>query len=203
MEFNSNLTIKQIKKVACKKFNGNDKACKIYSKAGVQFFDEEIGLISPNDIIYFAPHGENFNYCAILDDYELGRTLGVGGFGKVVLAQHKTHKKQVAIKFTDVGDQLSSANLISSIYKEAESLKALIHKNIIQLFHCFIEGKQFIMIMEAAMGGELLDYMKKNDFMPELQARHILMQVVSAILYCHSRGVVHRDLKLENVLFKD
>ena len=69
--------------------------------------------------------GEDFNYCAILDDYELGKTLGVGGFGKVVLGRHKENKTEVAIKFTDVGEQLSSANLIQAIYKEAESLKAL------------------------------------------------------------------------------
>lgn len=56
--------------------------------------------------------GEEFNYCAILDDYELGKTLGVGGFGKVVLGKHREKKNEVAIKFTDVGDQLSSANLI-------------------------------------------------------------------------------------------
>ena len=48
----------------------------------------------------------------ILDDYELGKTLGVGGFGKVVLGKHREKKNEVAIKFTDVGDQLSSANLI-------------------------------------------------------------------------------------------
>ncbi len=69
--------------------------------------------------------GEEFNYCAILDDYELGKTLGVGGFGKVVLGKHREKKSEVAIKFTDVGDQLSSANLIQQIYKEGESLKAL------------------------------------------------------------------------------
>ena len=56
--------------------------------------------------------GEEFNFCAILDDYELGKTLGVGGFGKVVLGKHREKKNEVAIKFTDVGDQLSSANLI-------------------------------------------------------------------------------------------
>ena len=56
--------------------------------------------------------GEEFNYCAILDDYELGKTLGVGGFGKVVLGKHREKKNEVAIKFTDVGDQISSANLI-------------------------------------------------------------------------------------------
>ena len=60
-----------------------------------------------------------------MDDYELGRTLGVGGFGKVVLGKHREKKNEVAIKFTDVGDQLSSANLIQQIYKEAESLKSL------------------------------------------------------------------------------
>ena len=51
--------------------------------------------------------------------------MGVGGFGKVVLGKHKEKKTEVAIKFTDVGEQLSSANLIQAIYKEAESLKAL------------------------------------------------------------------------------
>ena len=56
--------------------------------------------------------GEEFNFCAILDDYELGKTLGIGGFGKVVLGKHREKKNEVAIKFTDVGDQLSSANLI-------------------------------------------------------------------------------------------
>jgi len=62
-------------------------------------------------LIYFIS-GEEFNYCAILDDYDLGKTLGVGGFGKVVLGRHRESKSEVAIKFTDVGDQLSSAHLI-------------------------------------------------------------------------------------------
>lgn len=48
--------------------------------------------------------GEDFSYSAILDDYELGRTLGVGGFGKVLLGKHREKKNEVAIKFTDVGD---------------------------------------------------------------------------------------------------
>jgi serine/threonine protein kinase len=48
--------------------------------------------------------GEDFNYCAILDDYELGKTLGIGGFGKVVLGRQRENKSEVAIKFTDVGD---------------------------------------------------------------------------------------------------
>lgn len=93
--------------------------------------------------------------------------------------------------------------MIQQIYREAESLKALQHKNIIKLFHAFIEGKQFIMIMEAAMGGELYQYLQKHESMSETNAREIILQVVHAMLYCHSRGVVHRDLKLENVLFKN
>ena len=97
----------------------------------------------------------------------MGRTLGIGGFGKVVLGKHKEDKKQVAIKFTDVGNELSSANLISAIYKEADSLKSLIHKHIVQLYHAFIEGKQFIMIMEAALGGEVLEYLTEKGRMNE------------------------------------
>jgi len=61
-------------------------------------------LIASGDILYIALKGEEFNFCAILDDYELGRTLGIGGFGKVVLGKHREKKSEVAIKFTDVGD---------------------------------------------------------------------------------------------------
>jgi serine/threonine protein kinase len=55
-------------------------------------------------IKYCIDIGEDFSYSAILDDYELGRTLGVGGFGKVILGKHREKKNEVAIKFTDVGD---------------------------------------------------------------------------------------------------
>lgn len=55
-------------------------------------------------IVNFVNTGEEFNFCAILDDYEVGKTLGVGGFGKVVLGKHREKKNEVAIKFTDVGD---------------------------------------------------------------------------------------------------
>ena len=57
-------------------------------------------------------------------------------------------------------------------------MQALQHKNIVKLHHAFIEGKQFIMIMEAALGGELGTYFKTHEFMPESIAREIILQVI-------------------------
>lgn len=92
---------------------------------------------------------------------------------------------------------------MNSIYKEANSIKKLRHKNIVELYHAFVEGKQLIMIMELASGGELMEYVSKRGKLSEIEARKILIQIVNAIQYCHSHGVVHRDLKLENILFRD
>jgi serine/threonine protein kinase len=59
------------------------------------------------------------------------------------------------------------------------------------------------MIMEYAGGGMLLDYLQDHYPLGEVKARNIFLQIVSAIHYCHLKGVVHRDLKLENVIFRD
>ena len=56
--------------------------------------------------------------------------------------------------------------------------------------------------MEYAGGGELLKYVEDREKVGEIEARKIFIQIVNAMAYCHTRGIVHRDLKLENVLFK-
>jgi serine/threonine protein kinase len=121
----------------------------------------------------------------------------------VKLATHKETRKKFAVKFMDISSALNHADEVNSLYKEANSIKKLRHKNIIELYHSFVEGKQMIMIMELASGGELTDYVQKKGRLDEIEARKILVQIISAIAYCHSSGVVHRDLKLENVLFLD
>jgi len=116
LEINENLNLKGVIKAASKKFLGNkdghSKDAKIYDKNGVKLFGDDFNLIGNGDILYFASKGEDFNYCAILDDYELGRTLGQGGFGKVLLGTNRETKQEVAIKFLECGDQLSSAHQI-------------------------------------------------------------------------------------------
>jgi len=65
-----------------------------------------VEFLNDKDILYVAVNGDNFNNCAILDDFEMGKTLGIGGFGKVVLATDKAKKRKVAVKFIDVTEQL-------------------------------------------------------------------------------------------------
>lgn len=68
---------------------------------------------------------------------------------------------------------VASANTIQEIYREAESLKKLNHKNIIALYHAFLEGKQLCMIMEYAAGGELYKYVEDRQRVSESEARRI------------------------------
>lgn len=64
--------------------------------------------------------------------------------------------------------------MIQEIYREAESLKKLNHKNIIALYHAFLEGKQLCMIMEYAAGGELYQYVEEKKRTGEVETRKII-----------------------------
>lgn len=153
-------SLRAMKKETCKRFGCKEKASNsvIYNKQGIQLFDEDIDFIKADDVLYIALDAETFNNCAILDDYKMGEKIGEGGFGFVHIARNRETNKDYAVKFMDMTSTLHNADEVNSIYKEANSIKKLKHKNIVELYHAFVEGKQLIMIMELARGGELMQY---------------------------------------------
>lgn len=79
-------------------------------------------------------------------------------------------------------------------------MKMLNHPNIVKLIQVIETEKTTYLIMEYASKGELFDYLVLNGRMKEKEAREKFRQIVSAVQYCHQKGIVHRDLKAENLL---
>ncbi len=177
--------------------------CRIFDKEGIEIFEDDLMMLKSKDVIYTALRGEDFDYSSVLNDYDRKDVLGEGGFGKVYYAVHRETNEKVAIKFMDISHYLTHADQIEEIYREADALQKLHHNNIINLYKAFVQRKEVILIMEYAGGGELKDKVEELKDLDEIYARTIFQQICSAMSYCHNRGLIHRDLKLENVLFKD
>ncbi|XP_042170309.1 serine/threonine-protein kinase SIK2 [Oncorhynchus tshawytscha] len=130
--------------------------------------------------------------------YEIIRTLGKGNFAVVKLACHKVTKTQVAIKIIDK-KRLEPSDL-KKIYREVEVMKLLNHPHIIKLYQVMETKDMLYMVMEYARNGEMFDYLLSSGRLSESEARRKFCQILSAVDYCHSNHIVHRDLKAENLL---
>ena len=90
------------------------------------------------------------------------------------------------------------------IKKEVEALSGLKHKNIVKLLDAVprAEEQQLIVVMEYLAGGELYEYWKrfKHRQMPEREVAEIMLQLASALDYCHNSRIIHRDIKFQNVI---
>ena len=93
--------------------------------------------------------------------------------------------------------------MMEEIHRESEALEKLDHRNVITLIKSFAMKKEVIMCMEFCAGGELYDFVNQRGTVDELTARRIFEQIANGMSYVHKRGIVHRDLKLENVMFKN
>uniref|UniRef100_W5KJ06 non-specific serine/threonine protein kinase n=1 Tax=Astyanax mexicanus TaxID=7994 RepID=W5KJ06_ASTMX len=130
--------------------------------------------------------------------YDIERTLGKGNFAVVKLAKHRITKSEVAIKIIDK-TQLDAANL-EKIYREVEIMKLLDHPHIIKLYQVMETKNMLYLVTEYAKNGEIFDYLASRGRLSEADARRKFWQILSAVEYCHERGIVHRDLKAENLL---
>ncbi|KIW19198.1 hypothetical protein PV08_03492 [Exophiala spinifera] len=133
-------------------------------------------------------------------DYVLGQTLGEGEFGKVKLGWKRDGSSQVAIKLIRRESVASNPSRLPKIYREITILRDLAHPNIVRL-HEMVETERHIgIILEYASGGELFDYILNHRYLKDPAARRLFAQLVSGVGYLHKKGIVHRDLKLENLL---
>ncbi|KAK5163796.1 uncharacterized protein LTR77_010470 [Saxophila tyrrhenica] len=135
-----------------------------------------------------------------LGDYILGQTLGEGEFGKVKMGWKKDSTVQVAIKLIKKDQVQGNPTRLPKIYREIGILRDLQHPNIVRL-HEFVETERHMgIILEYASGGELFDYILNHRYLKDPAARRLFAQLVSGVGYLHKKGIVHRDLKLENLL---
>eukprot|EP01095_Lingulamoeba_sp_RSL-Kostka_P011373 TRINITY_DN42_c2_g2_i1.p1 TRINITY_DN42_c2_g2~~TRINITY_DN42_c2_g2_i1.p1 ORF type:complete len:716 (+),score=251.19 TRINITY_DN42_c2_g2_i1:62-2209(+) len=130
--------------------------------------------------------------------YTYGSTLGSGYFGKVRMAIHRLTEEKVAIK-TLRKKQYESVNM-EFPPREVKVLKALRHPYINQLYDTVALDDRVHLILEHVDGRELCEIVETTSHMPEDVCRHLFRQILLGVQYMHETGVVHRDLKLENII---
>ncbi|KAG9018236.1 hypothetical protein FRB90_011805 [Tulasnella sp. 427] len=131
--------------------------------------------------------------------YLLLQTLGEGEFGKVKLGLHMEYGEEVAVKLIRRGS-VDNAVRFSKIEREIEVLRHLKHPNIVRLYDVIETDKYIGIIIEYASGGELFDHILAHRYLREKDAAKLFAQLISGVSYLHAKKIVHRDLKLENLL---
>eukprot|EP00826_Nyctotherus_ovalis_P026850 TRINITY_DN2093_c0_g2_i4.p1 TRINITY_DN2093_c0_g2~~TRINITY_DN2093_c0_g2_i4.p1 ORF type:complete len:421 (+),score=128.15 TRINITY_DN2093_c0_g2_i4:566-1828(+) len=146
---------------------------------------------------YFRQHNEAPS--TTTEFYRIGRLLGKGAFGKVNLGMHKLTGKMVAIKSINK-ECLTDENSKQKVMKEFSILKLLKHQSVIRLYESFESKKHILFIVELCAGGDLLNYVRKRRRLKEPVAKVVFRQIIEGLQYCHYKEILHRDIKLDNIL---
>uniref|UniRef100_A0A0D9V8F1 non-specific serine/threonine protein kinase n=1 Tax=Leersia perrieri TaxID=77586 RepID=A0A0D9V8F1_9ORYZ len=132
-------------------------------------------------------------------DFELGKIYGVGSYSKVVRARKKDTGNVYALKIMDK-KFITKENKISYVKMERIVLDQLDHPGVIRLFFTFQDTYSLYMALESCEGGELFDQIVRKGRLPEDEARFYAAEIVDILEYLHSVGLIHRDVKPENLL---
>uniref|UniRef100_A0A2P2JJP5 non-specific serine/threonine protein kinase n=3 Tax=Rhizophora mucronata TaxID=61149 RepID=A0A2P2JJP5_RHIMU len=144
-------------------------------------------------------HRGSSNVDFYLSNYKLGKTLGIGSFGKVKIAEHALTGYKVAVKILN-RRRIKNMDMEEKVRREIKILRLFMHPHIIRLYEVIETPLDIYVVMEYVKSGELFDYIVEKGRLQEDEARKFFQQIISGVEYCHRNMVVHRDLKPENLL---
>ncbi|EOA27061.1 hypothetical protein CARUB_v10023156mg [Capsella rubella] len=143
---------------------------------------------------------EESNRTVLFDKYVIGRLLGTGNFAKVYHGTETSTGDDVAIKIIKKDHAFKRRGMMEQIEREISVMRLLRHPNVVELREVMATKKKIFFVMEYVNGGELFEMIDRDGKLPEDLARKYFQQLISAVDFCHSRGVFHRDIKPENLL---
>jgi len=121
--------------------------------------------------------------------------LGTGSYGMTKLMRHTSTSERYAVKMIERGGEITD-----HVRREIVNHRSLCHPFIVQFKEVFVTDTHLGVAMEYVSGGELFNYVQQHRSFNEAQARYFFQHLVSGVEYLHAMRVVHRDLKLENLL---
>ncbi len=135
----------------------------------------------------------------IVNGYRVLHRLGSGGMADVYLAFHEQLQRHVALKVMR-SDLAASKDHIQRFLQEARSAASLIHPNIVQVYDIGTWEKQHYIAQEYIAGNTLRTFIHRRGSLGQPEAMSIILQIAAALQKASSIGVVHRDIKPDNVL---
>ena len=154
------------------------------SNQGISFFNNK-NKVYPSTTINF---------------YKYGRLIGQGAFGKVNIGLNVLSGRVVAIKSFNKDKLTINSENMKKIMYETNLMQKLNHPNITKILEMFEDDKYILIIMEYINGGNLFSFVKKRRKLSEKIAKFLFRQIILGIKHIHSKNIVHRDIKLENIL---
>jgi len=170
----------------------------IFPKEVKQFYHKEKEEIK----IWIKHLREVLSYKDLFDFYYLGETIGKGEFGVIKAGFDKKTNEKVAIKILNKAKIKKPEQLIS-MRLEIDIMKHSKHPNIVKFIANYENSEFIFIVMELLNSGNLTQYLEKNKTsINEKMAANICKQIAEALLYLHKYGIIHRDIKPDNILVK-
>ncbi|TFG54047.1 MAG: serine/threonine protein kinase, partial [Gemmatimonadales bacterium] len=139
---------------------------------------------------------------ALAEEYELISELGRGGMAVVYRAKETRLEREVAIKVLPFSLSFDP-EFVERVEREARTSAGLEHPNIIPIYRVGHSGKVAYFVMKLLRGQSLSGLLAERGRLEPDEIRHLLIQTAGALGYAHGRGIVHRDVKPDNVMFDD
>jgi serine/threonine-protein kinase len=176
------------------------KSRKIGLEASVEDVLISKGFLTPEQVHELTEIGQLTEDGKVFGAYRVGELIGEGGMGKVYRAVHEFMGRTVAVKVINASLTNDKTNA-TRFFQEIRALAKLTHPNIVTIFDAGRINRRYYFAMELLPGPSLKAYVDSKKMLSEREALSLIRATAQALAHAHTKSVVHRDVKPENIIF--